>query len=133
MGSREHLQLTSLNLFELNFKLQRIADRLDAIEGLRGLPNMYGNLDMNLNKIVQVLDPTDANDAAILDTFQAILLTGLNAILGTLECDTLEVNTTSVFQGDASFESGANIAMTNGFIEITDSNGTIIHSFGTIT
>ena len=35
----------------LNFSLQNIADRLDKLEGVRGKPSMFSDLDMNDKKI----------------------------------------------------------------------------------
>src|SRR2546421_9022384 len=48
----------------LNFLLQRIADRMDQIEGIRGTASIKSDLDMNLNRVTQVAPPTSNSDAA---------------------------------------------------------------------
>ena len=56
MASRERYQATGNSVQELrnslNFALQRIGDRLDKLEGIRGGPSVKSDLDMNDKKIV---------------------------------------------------------------------------------
>ena len=66
MGSKERyvVQATTIEqlVHDLNFALQRIGDRLDKIEGLRGNPEMRGNLDMTGSKIVNADLEDDSED-----------------------------------------------------------------------
>ena len=53
--SRDNVQISAGSLddalAQLNFILQRFNDRLDALEGIRGIPNMETSLNMNNNRI----------------------------------------------------------------------------------
>ena len=66
MGSKERyvVQATTIEqlVHDLNFALQRIGDRLDKIEGLRGNPEMRGDLDMTGSKIVNADLEDDSED-----------------------------------------------------------------------
>lgn len=69
----------------LNFLLQRLADRMDRIEGIRGTATMDSDLDMNGHRAIDLGPPTDGTDSARsadLPTFDQGL-----AITGTVEVD----------------------------------------------
>lgn len=51
---RETLRLTDFNIDELNRIMGRVQDRLDALEGLRGEPAFYSNVNMRSNNINNV-------------------------------------------------------------------------------
>jgi hypothetical protein len=79
--TRDNYQVTGNTvpeiLMSLNFLLQRFADRIDKLEGIRGTASIESNLDMNSNQITEVgtgevqddaarlADLTDAVDEAI--------------------------------------------------------------------
>jgi hypothetical protein len=59
MGSRDQLYIVEGYTIEdikrsLNFSMQRIQDRLDKIEGIRGTASIESDLDMNGNDIINV-------------------------------------------------------------------------------
>ncbi|HEY6225410.1 MAG TPA: hypothetical protein VIW26_16625 [Gemmatimonadales bacterium] len=56
----------------LNFLLQRLADRMDRIEGIRGTASIESNLDMNANVITEVGGGSFDDDAARLSDIQTI-------------------------------------------------------------
>ena len=68
MPSRDRYLVTGLTLEdvknELNFLLQRMADRADQIEGIRGTANIQSVLAMNANKVTGLADGEDDQDAA---------------------------------------------------------------------
>jgi len=106
--SRDVLQIstgdTELNI-QLNLILQRISDRLDKIEGIRGTATIESNLNMSSKNINSVAAPVSNDDAAIKSN---------------LPGQDLETSSTPAFSG---------VSLT-GAIEYIDSNGTTIHSFG---
>jgi hypothetical protein len=68
---------------ELNFLLQRMADRMDKIEGIRGTASIESNLDMNQNRVTHVAVGSAQSDAArigdlleVPPTFNGVTLTG---------------------------------------------------------
>lgn len=69
MPSRETYTVNAQDLqtllISLNFQLQRISDRLDKIEGVRGTAKIESELDMSSNKIVSTQAPVDGTDVAI--------------------------------------------------------------------
>lgn len=87
----------------LNFILQRLADRMDKIEGIRGTASIESDLDMNLNRIREVAEGSEDTDAA---------RTG-DLLLEPLRISSLEVT------GDVEV---------GGDITVLDSNSTTIHS-----
>lgn len=102
---------------ELNFLLQRMADRMDKIEGIRGTPSMEAALDMNSNKITELAPGTDDTDALNAEqadltgsspTFSSVTVTN-EATVGT----TLSVGTDLTVGGD---------------IRVYDDDDTLIHS-----
>ena len=51
----------------LNFLLQRMADRMDQIEGIRGTASVKSDLNMNLNRVTQVGPGTTTDAARVAD------------------------------------------------------------------
>lgn len=49
---------------ELNFLLQRVADRMDKMEGIRGDATIESDLNMSDHKVRQLATPTAASDGA---------------------------------------------------------------------
>ena len=68
MPSRDRYLVTGLTLEdvknELTFLLQRMADRADQIEGIRGTANIQSVLAMNANRVTGLADGEDDQDAA---------------------------------------------------------------------
>lgn len=66
--TRDNYQVTGRTVDEitrnLNFILQRFADRMDKIEGIRGTASIESDLDMNLNRIREVAAGDEDTDAA---------------------------------------------------------------------
>lgn len=93
---------------ELNFLFQRMADRMDKIEGIRGTASIASDLDMNLNRVRDVANAVDESDALV--KAQADL-TGDTPKFSSLEIE--------------------NQLLVNGSVEVYDENDTLIHSLGT--
>jgi hypothetical protein len=90
----------------MNFLMQRLADRMDRIEGIRGDASIEGPLDMNSNRIVDLAAAVDDTDA--LRKTQADL-TGPSPTLSSL----------TITPGDLS---------AHGNFYVYDSSGNLIHS-----
>jgi len=120
MATRDNYQVVGNSLPELvlnlNLLLQRMADRIDKIEGIRGTPEMFATLDMNGNAIAN----EDINESP---TFESITLSANLTVLGT----------TDVVALTASGTVGVVDIAATGSYKYTDPNGVIIHSFATIT
>ena len=88
----------------LNFLLQRMADRMDQIEGIRGTASVKSDLNMNLNRVTEVGPGAVTSDAARVG-------------------DLLEIPPTfpgATLTGDLSVRAD---------IKVYDSDGNLIHSF----
>jgi len=81
--TRDNYQIVGNSLDEikldLNFKLQRLADRIDKIEGIRGTASIESTLDMNANTITDVGAGSSSGDAARVGD-----LTGINPTFDSL-------------------------------------------------
>jgi hypothetical protein len=134
MSSKQFYFLSQLNVNELNFLLQSISDRLDAIEGQRGNPEIFSNLNMQSNLINSVASPVDLNDAAILETITdsvtAALSTGLNATFGNVTITTLTAENATITDTATIDTLDVTDITISGFLELEDGTATIIHSFG---
>ena len=68
MASRDNYSVIGNDIEELkrslNFLLQRLADRMDKIEGIRGTPTFSSSVDMSSNQINSLAAPTEDDDAA---------------------------------------------------------------------
>jgi hypothetical protein len=66
--TRDNYQVTGNTvpeiLMSLNFLLQRFADRIDRLEGIRGTASIESNLEMNDNQITEVGGGAVEDDAA---------------------------------------------------------------------
>lgn len=113
--TRDNYQVTGRTVEELarslNFLLQRIADRMDRIEGIRGTASIESALDMNLNRITELADAEEDTDA--LNREQADL-TGASPTFSSL--------TSSTF-----VDVGTDLSV-DGVIEVFDDDGHLIHS-----
>jgi hypothetical protein len=85
--TRDNYQITGSTVEELkrslNFMLQRFADRMDKIEGIRGTASIESDLEMNANRVREIGSGSADDDAArigdLLDeppTFNGVTLTG---------------------------------------------------------
>lgn len=138
MGGRQVYALHNTDLTalirDLNFHFQDITNRLDAIEGRRGQPAIYNDLNMNNNYINSVAGPAGEDDAVP------------KSYLVNLTTTKITVTGTSVFGGAAAFGAAVTMADTltlagaatfNGSVKIVnaaftweDVDGVVIHEFG---
>jgi carbonic anhydrase/acetyltransferase-like protein (isoleucine patch superfamily) len=135
--TRDSYLLTARTVDELarnlNFLLQRFADRIDRIEGIRGTASIESDLDMNSNRLTEVGAASDESDALILSqatgsspTFTSLTVTfsvtmGANAVIG----GDARITGDAIITGDADITGNANIA---GNVIVVDSGGVTIHS-----
>lgn len=95
----------------LTFLLQRFADRMDKIEGIRGTASIESDLEMNENRVTEVADASADSDA--LNKSQADL-TGSNPTFNSIMTTTsLTVGTDATVRGNA---------------YVYDATGNLIHS-----
>lgn len=93
---------------EVNFLFQRIADRMDKIEGIRGTSSIESDLEMNSNRIREVGEGIEADDAARVDGLIGIqLAVAILTVSNTATINNLEV------EGD---------------LKVYDPDGILIHS-----
>lgn len=125
----------------LNFLLQRLADRMDRIEGIRGTATMHSDLDMNGNRAIDLGPPDEDTDSARSQDLQD-LLTEEDFILaaqdaaGAALTDSAEVNFTydsaaktiaaALIAGSIAYNKIQNVANTNRVLgRISSGAGTI--------
>lgn len=84
----------------LNFILQRLADRIDRIEGIRGTASIESNLDMNQNVITEVATPSAQQDATRLEDLAALLEVPPLSVLGQSANETGPVTTIAASAND---------------------------------
>jgi hypothetical protein len=69
--ARDNYRLTGRTVDEVvreaNFLLQRMADRMDKIEGIRGTSSIESDLDMNSNRVRELGEGSSSSDAARVD------------------------------------------------------------------
>lgn len=137
MATRDNYQIQFNNLDELrmnlNLLLQRLADRMDKIEGIRGDPVIDGNLSLNGNRLIDVLQSaasTDGvNQSELADqdldttdspTFASLTITATLTVSGnfTVGGDLTIMGTTAT--GDY---------ISTGDVKVKDSNDVVLHSF----
>lgn len=113
-------------LAQLNFVLQRISDRLDKIEGIRGTASIESTLVMNENTIEQVAAGTADDDAARRDEMAEQIATHV-----------AESNPHTQYARKASAETisaawvhTADLEIAEAELRVTDSDDATIHSFG---
>jgi hypothetical protein len=117
--TRDNYQITGHSVDEvvrnLNFMLQRLADRMDKIEGIRGTSSIESDLEMNSNRIREVASPVDDTDAARLDdllteplTVSRLTVTGVTNLQ---DATTIDADTT-----------------VNGDVFVYGEDGLLIHS-----
>ena len=155
--TRDNYQVQANSLPELilglNLLLQRLADRMDRIEGIRGTASIESDLNMNMNLITALdaaVDTTDAVQKAQLPdqgvssadspTFVGLTVNGNELITGDL---TVQGTTNMVALALTGALNAVNAVLTGNItcvnIESTgtyryeDGTGTLIHSFATIT
>ena len=110
--TRDNYQVTGATLDavlrSVNFLFQRMADRIDRMEGIRGEPTIEAPLNMANNPVNDVGAGTDDPDAARLDDVDGI------------------------FDQDRSIEGAwtfEELTRFEGPIRVYDATGTVIHSF----
>lgn len=143
----------------LNLLLQRLADRMDKIEGIRGTASIESDLNMNMNQITALdaatLDADAVQKAQLPDqslsssdspTFQGLTVTGNTLLSGDLTVNgttnmvalalTGALNAVNaVLTGDIT---AVNLGLsgdidTTGVYRYKDGSGQIIHAFATTT
>lgn len=144
--TRDNYQVQANSLPELilslNLLLQRMADRMDKIEGIRGNPEVFASLDMNGNQITDVLQSSNTTDAVNqselagqdLDTTDSPTFANLTI---TTNISTSNLSASSVASSSLTVTGTSSLGnieqVEANYYKYTDSNGTIIHSFATIT
>lgn len=80
---------------ELNFIFARLADRMDKIEGIRGTASIASNLEMNSNRVTDIGEGAESDDAARVGdltpdgpTFTGLTVTGAASVGTTLTVGT---------------------------------------------
>jgi hypothetical protein len=53
---KTHYNINNLDARDINFVLNQIANRLDALEGLRGTPRFYADINAGANKITNATE-----------------------------------------------------------------------------
>ena len=59
---KTHYNINNLDAREINFVLNQIATRIDALEGLRGEPRFYRDINAGANKITNTVDGNSSGD-----------------------------------------------------------------------
>ena len=124
----------------LNFLLQRFADRMDKIEGIRGTAEINSDLDLNQNRIIDLQSSVVATDGVnqgeLSDqgtstddspTFESVTLNSNLTVSGTT---TLTGNAT--MSGDLTVSGDTQVVgidSTGGFT-FTDATSVVIHQMG---
>lgn len=116
--TRDNYQVTGTTVEEikrsLNFILQRFADRIDKMEGIRGTASIESDLEMNDNAVREVGAGSEDDDAArLIDLLTEPLSLSELTVSGETFLTSLET------EGDAEI---------NGDIFVYDSDGNLIHS-----
>ena len=105
--TRDNYQLTGRTVDELvrnlNFLLQRLSDRIDKIEGIRGSASIESDLDMNSNRVVEVAAAVLDSDAL---TKEQADLTGTTPTFSSLATSTTMAVGTSLTVGTDATVSG---------------------------
>lgn len=107
----------------LHFMMQRFADRMDKIEGIRGTASIESNLEMNDNAVTEVGAGSEDTDAARLgDLLEEPLTLSQLTVTGDSSLTDLAVSGDTTLEGDLNVNGGALI--------VRDADGHIIHQFG---
>lgn len=61
--AKRNYTVSELDIVQINLTMQLISDRFDALEGLRGEPRFYSDVNVGNNKITSVADPENEGDA----------------------------------------------------------------------
>lgn len=120
----------------INFLFQRLADRMDRIEGIRGTASIESDLDMNSNQITEMESGVVDSDGASIDNLtqnveEAIadhVADGDPHTQYTQNDETEVVSGTWTFEAETTFE--GDIVVDDASVLVYDANGTLIHSFG---
>lgn len=106
----------------LHFMMQRFADRMDKIEGIRGTASIESDLEMNDNAVKEVGAGAADTDAARLgDLLEEPLTLSQLTVTGNSSLTTLEIS------GDTETEGNVQV---DGIITVRDADGHIIHQLG---
>lgn len=155
--TRDNYQVQANSLPELilglNLLLQRLADRMDKIEGIRGIASIESNLDMNMNLITSLdaaVVTTDAVQKAQLPdqgvssadspTFQGLTVAGNSLFSGDVTVggttNMVALALTGALNAINAVLTG-NLTVVNidstGTYRYVDGSGQLLHSFATIT
>lgn len=106
----------------LHFMMQRFADRMDKIEGIRGTASIESDLEMNDNAVKEVGAGAADSDAARLgDLLEEPLTLSQLTVTGNSSLTTLEISGDTETEGDVQVD---------GIITVRDADGHIIHQLG---
>jgi hypothetical protein len=122
--TRDNYQVTGRTVEDLtrglNFILQRFADRMDKMEGIRGTASIESDLEMNDNAVKEVGAGASDTDAARLGDLLEEPLT-LSQLTVTGDAFLADVEVT----GDVTVEGDVEVT---GDIKVYDADGNLIHS-----
>lgn len=126
--AREVYQLQGTSVQEINRLLARLADRLDQIEGRRGTPEMFANVDMRGNRVTEAGASAGGGDYVSRQEFSPQALAFLESIAG----DTVDLSGVTMAAGELAVAGDAVIGgtLTIGIrwrIPAADHADTILH------
>jgi hypothetical protein len=106
----------------LHFMMQRMADRMDKIEGIRGTASIESDLEMNDNAVKEVGAGAEDTDAARLgDLLEEPLTLSQLTVTGNSSLTTVTISGDTTTEGDVQVD---------GIITVRDADGHIIHQLG---
>lgn len=106
----------------LHFMMQRFADRMDKIEGIRGTASIESDLEMNDNAVREVGAGAEDTDAARLgDLLEEPLTLSQLTVTGDSSLTTVTISGDTTTEGDVQVD---------GIITVRDADGHIIHQLG---
>ena len=117
------IQITSVSVFEVNDALRQVSERIDELKGLRGRGMIFDR--------VRVDDPTVSSDAMTLGSF------GSSVDVFVTLVTTQTITAAKTFSGAVTFGSTTTfqntVTLSQASLRYADSNGTVLHSFGSST
>lgn len=99
-------------LTDLNFKLQRLAERIDQIEGIRGTATMSSNLNLSGNSLVSVGNFDQDLGTGDTPSFGGLTIDGDVSVTGDLTVDTdFTASGDATLSGDTTIADAKNVIL----------------------
>jgi hypothetical protein len=130
--ARDNYRVTGATVAELvtslNFLLQRMADRMDRMEGIRGTANIESTLEMNENPITEVAGGSLDDDAARLADLSEQVNSAIAAHVAESDphAQYAQNGQTEVISGAWTFSADMTVKAD---VEVYDASDNLIHSF----